>query len=287
MILSVGEILTDMIGVDSNYKMYVGGAPFNVAVSVVRSGGECTFIGKVGNDIAGNFIKKEVKKFGIIDKIITDDFHNTTRAVVSLRNGERSFSFVRFNTADYQLNLSEITNIESSNIIHMGTLMLSEEIGRNFADKLIVKIKDNGKMLSMDANFRDDLFATKEERNKIMLPYLLKSDILKLSFDELEEITHEKDIYVAVKKLGFNGILFITDGEKGSYAFMNGKSYFAPTKKVKPKDTTGAGDAYFGTVLAEIDKCIINKRNIENSLLEIITKANISGSNAVLHEGAV
>ncbi len=287
MILAVGEILTDMIGKDNEYHMYIGGAPFNAAVSAVRSGGECFFIGKVGKDLAGSFIKNEIKKYDIGYNIITDEFHNTTMAFVSLTNGERFFSFIRRQTADYQFRLEEITHIDSANIVNMGTLMLSEVCGRQFADEFISEIKSKGKLLAMDANLRDDLFPTKEERNSTILPYLLKADILKLSADELLELTSENELFKAVKQLSFNGILFVTDGAKGSYAFTKEKSFFESTRKVEPVDTTGAGDAYFGTVLAEIDKCIADNENIENRLSEIIKKANVSGANAVLHKGAV
>lgn len=287
MILSVGEILTDMIGKDDTYEMHVGGAPFNVAVAIVRSGGECAFVGKVGNDVSGNFIKNEIKKYGLLDNIITDEEHNTTMSFVSIREGERSFSFVRKQTADYRLKIEEVLYLDSANIVNMGTLMLSEEIGRNFADELISRIKAKGILLAMDANFRDDLFESREEKNRIMLPYLLKADILKLSKDELFDITNQDDITVAVEKLCFEGILFVTDGEKGSYAFTKEKNCYAPSKYVVPVDTTGAGDAYFGTVLAEIEKIIVEQANISDSLLGIITKANEYASQAVTHFGAV
>lgn len=287
MILSVGEILTDMIGENDTYKMHIGGAPFNVAVSVVRSGGECVFVGKVGNDIAGNFIKSESKKYGVRDKIYIDPEHNTTMAFVRVTNGERDFSFVRHQTADYRLKIEEIGDISIANIVHLGTLMLSEEIGRGFANELIEKVKSQHKLLSLDANFRDDLFPSKAERNRIMLPYLMSADILKLSMDELFDITAEREINKAVNKLSFGGMLFITDGANGSYAFVNGKKYFAKSEKVKPIDTTGAGDAYFGTVLAEIDRCIINNIEVEENIMNIIEKANCSGCKAVLHVGAV
>lgn len=287
MILSVGEILTDMIGKDNMYKMYIGGAPFNVAVGVVRAGGDCMFIGKVGKDVAGNFIKKEINKYGLKHKIITDEFHNTTMAFVSISNGEREFSFVRRQTADYMLNVDEITSIENASIVNMGTLMLSEDKGRAFADALIAKVRAHGKLLAMDANFRNDLYVSKEERNRVMLPYLMRADILKLSKDELFEITDEYDIFDAVKKLEYRGVLFVTDGEKGSYAFVDDKNCFVKSESIVPVDTTGAGDAYFGTVLAEIDKVLSENKKIPDCLSEILTKANEAGRKAVLHYGAV
>ena len=51
MILSVGEILADMIGqkVDgvTTFKAFCGGAPFNLAVNAKQSGAKVDFVGRV------------------------------------------------------------------------------------------------------------------------------------------------------------------------------------------------------------------------------------------------
>ena len=60
MILSVGEILVDMIGVENSFTMYVGGAPFNVAVNAKRAGAPVSFLGKVGDDVAGRFLLDKI-----------------------------------------------------------------------------------------------------------------------------------------------------------------------------------------------------------------------------------
>ena len=59
MILSIGEILTDFIGEDeTKFRMCCGGAPFNVAVNAKRAGAKVGFIGRVGKDPVGNYLKK-------------------------------------------------------------------------------------------------------------------------------------------------------------------------------------------------------------------------------------
>lgn len=287
MILSIGEILTDMIGDNDIYKMYIGGAPFNVAVNARRGGADVTFIGKVGKDVAGDFIIREIKKYNLNDKIKVDLERNTTMAFVSRINGERSFAFVRHDTSDYQLEYRDIEGLESADVVHLGTLMLSEQKGRAFADECIKAVKSANKLLSMDANLRDDLFKDKDARNRIMLSYLMTADILKLSMDELYELTNTDDLTSAIDKMNYGGLLFITDGANGSYAVMNNLVYFARCNKVKPIDTTGAGDAFYGAVLAEIDKCINQKLDIQSRLPEILNLANEAGARAVLHEGAV
>jgi sugar/nucleoside kinase (ribokinase family) len=56
MILSIGEILVDMIGDKENaYRMFIGGAPFNVAVNARQAGAGTGFVGRIGKDVAGRF----------------------------------------------------------------------------------------------------------------------------------------------------------------------------------------------------------------------------------------
>ena len=56
-----------------------------------------------------------------------------------------------------------------------------------------------------------------------------------------------------------------------------------PTEKVKPIDTTGAGDAFFGTFLASVEGKEWNKENIESALV----KANKAGADATQFLGAI
>ena len=60
MILSVGEILVDMMGNGDTYTMHVGGAPFNVAVGAKRNkqNPDCTDHPRIGETI------RKTKNFG-------------------------------------------------------------------------------------------------------------------------------------------------------------------------------------------------------------------------------
>lgn len=98
MILSIGEILADMIGEEQNgvtaFKMYGGGAPFNVAVNAKNAGAKAGFIGRVGRDPVGKFLKGFAAGAGLdFCGIQEDETRNTTLAFVTLKGGERDFAF--------------------------------------------------------------------------------------------------------------------------------------------------------------------------------------------------
>ena len=291
MILSIGEILADMVGetVDGTltFKSFCGGAPFNVAVNAKMAGAKVGFIGRVGKDVIGRFVTEEAKKANLDSlDIQVDSERNTTLAFVTLTDGERDFAFNRHETADFNIDIDEIdfNKYQDLKIIHLGSLMLSEENGKAFAQKIAKKAKDLGIKLSFDMNFRMDTYKDFEDAKKAYKPYVEQADIIKFSYDELRLYAGIEDIKSAIESIYQKGQLFVlTLGSKGSMYYYNGQSNIIPTEKVKPIDTTGAGDAFFGTFLANMENCEYTKENIESALV----KANKAGALTTQFLGAI
>lgn len=291
MILCIGEILADLIGKEENgrysYDMFIGGAPFNVAVNAKRAGAKVGFVGRVGKDPIGKFLITTAKKANLdyID-IQADGERNTTLAIVSLNNGERDFAFFRHDTADFNIDMSkiDIERYTDLNIVHLGSLMLSEEKGRDLANNIVKAVKKEGKLLSFDVNFRMDLYNDTESAIKAYKPFIEAADILKFSEDEIKAYTKKEDLEAAVNAVKKeNALLLISMGSLGSMYVYNDLSGVIPSKKVVPVDTTGAGDAFFGTTLSYLDGKEFTKENIEFAL----KKGNEAGAETVLFKGAV
>ena len=291
MILCIGEILADLIGKEENgrysYDMFIGGAPFNVAINAKRAGAKVGFVGRVGKDPIGKFLISTAKKANLdYTDIQTDGERNTTLAIVSLNNGERDFAFFRHDAADFNIDISkiDIKRYTDLNIVHLGSLMLSEEKGRVFAENIVKTVKNEGKLLSFDVNFRMDLYDDTESAIKAYKPFIEAADILKFSDDEIKTYTKREDLGAAVKAVKKdNTLLLISMGSRGSMYVYNDLSGVIPSKKVVPVDTTGAGDAFFGTALAYLDEKEFTKENIEFAL----KKGNEAGAGTVLFKGAV
>ncbi len=288
MILSVGEILADMIGDEQNrFSACCGGAPFNVAVGAKRAGAKVAFVGKVGRDVIGDFLIDKALSYGL-DKtdISIDSVRNTTLAFVALKDGERNFTFFRHDTADYNLSIDDIDFNAYPNlrILHVGSLMLSEPCGRELAKALFKKGKELGVKISFDVNFRDDLYESREEAARIFAPFVKSADLLKLSEDELEVFCGEGDIASAITKLD-NQLIVVTEGAKGCAYRYKGKVGEVNSRiRVKPLDTTGAGDAFFGALLAALDTF---EPITEELLVRALDRANTFGAEATQHFGAI
>lgn len=291
MILSVGEILIDSFKSVNSTSICVGGAPFNVAVAVKRAGGKVGFVGKIGDDNEGKFILDNVNKYNLdwLEICILKGHKTTVAEVILDDNGERHFKFYRDDTADFQLELKDV-NLDKicPSILHIGTLMLSEDIGRKFALELLGIAKEKGVKISIDVNLRDDLFKDKTERNLALKPFVENADFLKMSLDEMLDYTSQFDLANAVRSLNCHGVLFVTDGSNGCHIFVGDDGVHIPSKRVEAVDTTGAGDAFWGTALAGIDTLLDGGTALTiDSLKEIGKKSNLAGAEAVTHIGAI
>ena len=286
MVLCVGEILVDMIAneVDGvfSYQRKAGGAPFNVACAIAKFGGKSSFVGCVGDDTIGTFLQSFIKKQNLSDYyLVKNESRNTTLAFVDLDEyGERSFCFYRKNTADYILPNIPIEMLDAANIIHVGSLMLSESEGIAYAKKLIELAKMRGKLISFDVNYRDDIFDSSEKAIAIYKEIIELADIVKFSEEEIELFTPEY-VYGLKDKL-----LCISLGKNGSLYKYNDLTNTVSSIRVTPIDTTGAGDAFYAGVLTMISD--LDKDSWIKEKLDYAFKfGNICGALNTLGKGAI
>ena len=121
------------------------------------------------------------------------------------------------------------------------------------------------------------------------MPYLLAADILKMSEDEILSLTEAPDLDAAVRAFPYRGLLFITAGSRPSRAYSSGHMVaVAPPRLAQIVDTTGAGDAFYGAVLANLDA--LYGKDLQptmDTLAEILEVANRMGALATQKEGAL
>lgn len=282
MITCIGEILIDQfIDEKGNISNNIGGAPFNVAVSIARSGVNSSFVGAVGNDELGDFLIRNTKSLGLNNLEIKQlKEYQTTIAKVTLDNGERSFKFIRHLGADYHLSFPLPKFVYQSNIVHIGSLMLSENEGRDFIKKLIKELKKRKILISFDVNYREDIFKGEKDITGIFKEVIKDVDILKISEEEIDIFSKEYINSLTDK------LVCISLGGKGSMYQYKDMKNIIPSIKVKPVDTTGAGDAFFGAVLSQIEQYHLNELNKE-ILDKAFKYANIVGALTTLGKGAI
>ena len=257
-IVALGELLIDFTEAgksDSGKKLFEqnpGGAPANLLTLASRMGYRTEFIGKVGTDMHGNFLKKTLEEEGIGTKyLIQDERYFTSLAFVEIaESGERQFSFSRKQSADTQLCADELNQklLEDCKVFHFGSLSLTDEPARTATIEVVKIAKSSGAFISYDPNYRASLWEKKEtavEQMKSMIPYV---DVMKVSDEELVLLTGNKDYSQAVKILLDIGpkLVAVTLGSEGVLLATKQRQEKLPGFKVKAIDTTGAGDSFWG-----------------------------------------
>lgn len=291
MVLCIGEILADIIEEKQEkeriLKRFPGGAPFNVSCNINRLSTSSVFVGRVGNDLLGNFLLDYARKVNVNNVIQLDNERNTTLAFVTLSSdGERQFCFYRKNTADYHIEVNQLENlISKANIVNLGSLMLSEESGRLCADNIIKLCKKNNKLLSFDVNYRDDIFVDSKEAISVYNQYIKKANIIKYSEEEAMLFTNTNSIDNATSFLqNSDALVYITLGKNGSICIYKGKKYYQKSINTNQIDTTGAGDAFFAGALSCLDGSTIWDEYLINKSLMI---GNICGALTTRVKGAM
>ena len=167
-IVALGELLIDFTtcGKSANgmrlFEQNPGGAVCNVLSAMAKQGDKTAFIGKIGKDMHGAFLKQSIESVGIDTRgVIEADDVFTTLAFVELSDsGERSFSFARKPGADTCLRPDELDEalLKQTRVLHIGSLSLTNEPARSATIRAIELAKASGAMISYDPNYRAPLW---------------------------------------------------------------------------------------------------------------------------------
>jgi len=263
-VVALGELLIDFATVSADGDGYPtmaanpGGAPGNFLAALNAYGKKTAFLGKVGNDTFGHLLLKTLKGAGIETKgIAVDGSVFTTLAFVTFdESGDRSFSFARKPGADTRLTWEEIDKslIDGAKVFHFGTLSLTDEPARTATRKAVAYAKEAGKLITCDPNLRKPLWPSEAAAREQMLWSLQQADVVKISDNEVEFLwgcTPEEGADKLLTEFGVS-LAMVTLGPDGCLLKTENASFRGSCPKVRPVDTTGAGDIFGGSAVARL-----------------------------------
>lgn len=299
-VVALGELLIDFTdnGISGQgntiFEANPGGAPCNVLAMLQKLGNKTAFIGKVGKDIFGTKLKEVLKEVGIdTSGLVMDKKVRTTLAFVqTLKGGDRDFSFYRNPGADMMLEEGDINNslIKNCKIFHFGTLSMTHKGVRKATKKAIKKAKESGALISFDPNLRPPLWESLDDAKKQVEYGLGQCDILKISDNEIQWFTGEKDFDKGIKKLQDRysiKLIVLSMGKDGSRAYYKNLRVEKPAFVQKNTiETTGAGDTFGGCCLNFILKYGLDNMDQEK-LEKMLTFANAAASLITTKKGAL
>ncbi len=283
-VVALGELLIDFaaqgLGEDGYPIMaaHPGGAPANCLAALAACGKKAALLGKVGQDMFGEKLIGTLRQAGIgTEGIVKGDDVFTTLAFVSFdENGDRSFAFARKPGADTALRPEEVdlSLIEQARVFHFGSLSLTDEPARSATQKAVEYAKQAGKAITFDPNFRPPLWGSQEHARQQMLWGLEQADVVKISDDEVSFLfgCPPQEGAARIRQHFGTKLVLVTMGAKGCWYENPKASGHVPAFRMDTIDTTGAGDIFGGTAIAQLLDEACPPQELEAEALERIVR---------------
>ncbi|MDC7126383.1 MAG: ribokinase [Spirochaetales bacterium] len=232
------------------YTQFCGGKGLNQSIALANAGAEIFHAGIIGKD--GLFLKERLDKAGVDTSLVKISQTPTGRAIIQvIPEGENCI--ILFKGANHSLTENDITEMLTP--FKKGDLLLLQNEINNI-ELIINKAFDKGMIIAINPAPMEDSI--------LKLP-LNKISIFIVNEIEGEGFTGESEPAAIGEKflnLYPDSKLVLTLGEKGVYYRDNKTTIKVPAEKIKPVDTTAAGDTFIGFFLAGLaegedpEKCL-------------------------------
>ena len=301
-LIAFGEALIDFLSNKSDsandhesFTKYPGGAPANVAVAAAKLGVDSHFVGQVGDDSFGHFLADCLGSYGVkTDNMRFAKDAKTALAFVSLDSeGERTFEFYRQASADI-LYCAEYFKAEwfnaSQGIFHTcsNTLTDADITQATLAGMALADQADW--LISCDVNLRANLWPDNSPNKARVIDWMMQAHVIKASLEELAELSQDPMALIQQTLANKAQVFVLTDGANSVRYFTKSLTGEVQTPIVAVKDTTAAGDAFVGGLLAQLIRLAPTAKDCaeldQSSWQSIIEYAVASGACAVTEFGA-
>lgn len=299
--ISLGELLVDFVSVEKDVALAslpgftgaAGGAPANVAVGLARLGVSTGFVGKIGKDPFGEFLRRTLDREGVdIEMLRVSEGARTTLAFVATRSdGEKDICFYRNPGADALLTAEDVNPayLRSARVFHFGSVSLSRSPAREATIHAAAIARGAGLLVSYDPNWRPTLWQDPREGKGRIWEAMALADIVHCAAEEWEFITGTRDLRAGVQKIVEVGpqLVVVTLGERGCY-YDDGESRGeVPGFAVDVVDPLGAGDAFVAAMLSQLMYAPKGARVDEDRLREVMGYANAAGALTCTRRGVI
>ena len=220
-------------------RIFVGGLA-NVAIEISKMGEEAKFVGKIGDDLFGKFLRQTLKQYGVKDLIFVDKILQTGLCIsLVYENGERTMIADR--GANDNLSIEEIEScideIKNSRIAYFSGYSLQRGETRESVLKCIKDCHEHGVEIYFNPGAPNLI---KKDFREIIRNFV---DVLILNEDEAKKLTRGGDTsFESLNELV--DLAVVTKGKYGCTLIKNGNAVNVKTKEIKVQNTTGAGDAF-------------------------------------------
>ena len=220
----------------TDYVQAAGGEIATSMVGIQRLGLRSSYVGRFGNDVAGDIGMRSLSKEGVdmtYAEQIDDARTQIAFIVIDERSGERTVIWKRDARLSYTESDVPVDAVRNTKVLHFTPHDARACI------KLADAARRNGTIVSIDV---DNVFEDLEQLLASVDIIIASSDFLPKLFGTIEP----RDALVEMQKRFGAGLVGVTLGESGSLLLCGDEFVLTPGFEVPGgcKDTTGAGDSF-------------------------------------------
>jgi sugar/nucleoside kinase (ribokinase family) len=280
--LCLGEVIVDLVcehAVDSPsqadaFVPRFGGDVANAAVTAARLGASVALAGSAGDDAWGSWLRDRLADEGVaLDWFALLDGVSTPVAFVTVDSGgEPTFVFYGEHTAT-GARLQE--GVAACDALFFTSNSLLNEQERMLALTARRQALDDGKPIVHDANLRPGRWEATETAVAVVRGCVPRATLLKCNRAEARMLTGLEDPAAAADallELGAQSVV-VTLGAEGALLRGAGGALDVPGVPADPVDTTGAGDAVSGVLLARLTAAGYDPAVLADALPEAVAAA--------------
>lgn len=231
-------------------ELHIGGCAANTAIAMAKLGLQTSALGKVGDDIFGQFIINALRDDNVAtDGVVTDPSVNTafTFAIVG-SDGQRRFLHTMGANATLCEDDINLDIVAQARILHVAGTMVMPTFDGHQTAHILQRAREAGVTTSMDLVFNDRV----ADYLPLVGPCLPHLDMFLPSIEEAERVTGTSEppqIARRIRQAGCPAVV-VKLAEKGCYVCGEGEEAYVPCYEVEVVDTAGAGDCWVAGFMA-------------------------------------
>ena len=233
-IMQVDEMPREPTKYRTNEAMIVGGGcAANAAVAIARLGGDSALVSRLGKDMIGDSIVRDLQKEGVnCDRMLQyEGFRSSFSSIYIDQAGER-----------------QIVNFRDDNLPNEASALIDQEVSYD--------------AYLADTRWSEGAVALMQTAQRLQKPAVLDAEApfhdLAQAFDNashiffsapgLRELSGSSELTTALRKVDqqYRAMVGVTDGSEGVYWINESQLFHLPAVPVKVVDTLGAGDVWHG-----------------------------------------
>lgn len=231
---------------------HTGGDALTVSVVLAKLGMQASLAGRIGKDVNGRFIRKELIKNGVdISCLIEDENYGTAVSYILIeKNGERHFLVNR--GANDGLTSRDVPDeaIKEADLVFLGSALAMQKMTDEEIADIFRRAHACGKITAMDASIATE--AQADRKLDLIEKSLRETDIFIPSYEEAAFFTGKTDVEEMLEIFGRYSlkIFGIKLGHRGCVLTdFKERIWLSAYPDVNVVDTTGAGDCFMAGFL--------------------------------------